>query len=216
MFRIAHWQARPQLLVSVLVGVAVALFTPRLEAIGSRGLLGWTVGVWLYLGLVGARMLHADPDRLRRVAKAQADGAATVLAVVVVAALVSLFGVVAELSAVKEPGAPNKLAHVLFALATVTGSWLLIPTKFALTYASHFFSVGEGAGLRFPDSDADFAPDFADFVYFSFTIAVALQTADVVICSRPMRRLVLLQSVLSFAFNTAILAFTVNVAASLF
>ena len=31
-----------------------------------------------------------------------------------------------------------------------------------------------------------------------------------------MRRLVLLQSVLSFVFNTAILAFTVNIAASLF
>ncbi len=216
MFRIAHWRARPQLLVSVLVGVAVAWFTPPLEVFVSRSLLGWTVGVWLYLGLVAVRMLHADPDRLRRVAKAQADGAATVLAVVVVAALVSLFGVVAELSAVKQPGAPHKLVHVLFALATVTASWLLIPTKFALTYASRFFSAGDGAGLRFPDGDADFAPDFGDFVYFSFTIAVASQTADVVICSRPMRRLVLLQSVLSFAFNTAILAFTVNVAASLF
>jgi uncharacterized membrane protein len=51
---------------------------------------------------------------------------------------------------------------------------------------------------------------------FSFTIAVASQTADVLITSRSMRRLVLLQSVLSFAFNATILAFTINIAASLF
>jgi uncharacterized membrane protein len=53
-------------------------------------------------------------------------------------------------------------------------------------------------------------------LYVSFTIAVACQTADVAVTSPRMRRLVLLQSVMAVAFNTAILAFTINVAASLF
>ena len=70
--------------------------------------------------------------------------------------------------------------------------------------------------MKFPEPDEGFRPDYADFLYFSFTIAVASQTADVSITNRPMRRLVLLQSVLSFAFNTTILAFTINIAASLF
>ena len=48
------------------------------------------------------------------------------------------------------------------------------------------------------------------------SIAVASQTSDVSVSTRAMRRLVLVQSLLSVAFNTAILAFTINIAASLF
>lgn len=138
------------------------------------------------------------------------------LRVVVLAALVSLVGIVAELMAAKAPGTPHALPHVLFALATVAGSWLLVPTMFALTYASQYYRTAHGRGLNFPESDGGFQPDYADFLYFSFTIAVASQTADVSVSTPAMRRLVLLQSVLSFAFNTAILAFTINIAASLF
>jgi uncharacterized membrane protein len=85
-----------------------------------------------------------------------------------------------------------------------------------MNYGSLYYRSEHGGGLQFPGSDKQFRPDYADFLYFSFTIAVASQTADVTISTRPMRRLVLLQSVLSFAFNTTILAFTINIAASLF
>ena len=61
-----------------------------------------------------------------------------------------------------------------------------------------------------------FEPGYSDFFYFSFTIAVASQTSDVTVTTRAMRRLVLLQAVLSFIFNTMILAFSINMAASLF
>ncbi len=87
---------------------------------------------------------------------------------------------------------------------------------FALTYASQYYRTAHGCGLNFPQADDNSKPDYADFLYFSFTIAVASQTADVSISTQAMRRLVLLQSMLSFAFNTAILAFTINIAASLF
>jgi uncharacterized membrane protein len=87
---------------------------------------------------------------------------------------------------------------------------------FALTCASPYCKVAHGHGLRFPDADPSFKPDYGDFLYVSFTIAVACQTADVAVTSPRMRRLVLLQSVMAVAFNTAILAFTINVAASLF
>ena len=68
--------------------------------------------------------------------------------------------------------------------------------------------------LRFPDEQLE--PDYWDFLYFSFTIAVASQTADVSIRSRAMRRAVLGQSLLSFFFNTSILALSINIAAGLF
>lgn len=72
----------------------------------------------------------------------------------------------------------------------------------------------DGVALPGPGGVDDAA--FRPFLYFAFTLAVASQTADVAVTSQPMRRLVVVQSLLSFGFNTAILAFTVNIAASMF
>ncbi len=213
---ISHLRVRPRLMLSVAVGIAAALVLPGTHHAVTRWLFGWNVSVWLYLVLAALMMLQADHARLRRIALAQAEAAATVLGIVILATLVSLVGIVAELMAAKVPGAPHALPHVLFALATVAGSWLLVPTMFALTYASQYYRSAHGSGLNFPQADDSFKPDYSDFLYFAFTIAVASQTADVSISTQTMRRLVLLQSVLSFAFNTAILAFTINIAASLF
>jgi uncharacterized membrane protein len=149
------------------------------------------VAVWLYLVLVGWVMLRADHSRLRRTAVAQAESAATVLVIVCIACVVSLLGIVVELSAAKQPAAPHALPHVLFAPVTVGGSWLLLPMIFTLTYASVFYHSAHGSGLLFPG-------------------------ADVSITSARLRRLVTLHAVLSFVFNTAILALTINTAASLF
>ena len=213
---LGHFHAHPRLMISTIAGLAASLLLPgSLQAV-TRGLVGWNVAVWLYLALVGAMMLRADHARLRRIAMAQAEGAATVLGMVVLAALASMVGIVVELSAAKVPGAPHALPHVLFALITVAGAWSLLPTMFALTYASRYYGESRDHGLQFPDTETTFKPGYSDFLYLAFTIAVASQTADVNIASPAMRRLVLLQSVLSFAFNTAILALTINIAASMF
>ena len=219
-----HVRAHPRLVGSVAVGLVTALLLPPGLGLTTRSLLAWNVAVWLYLVLIGWMMLRADHGHLRRVAANQAEGARVVLALVSVAAVVSLLGMVVELSAAKQAGAPHALSHVAFALATVVGSWLLLPMSFALTYASAYYHPGGPSGvnpaapggLLFPGAGPDFHPDYADFLYLAFTIAVASQTADVAIATPRLRRLVLLQSLMSFAFNTAILAFTVNLAASLF
>ena len=207
--------AHSRLIASVLIGALATALLPSEMRWNTRALMGWNVAVWLYLMLVAWLMLRADHDRLHRLALGQAESALTVLMVVVLAAIASLAGVVVELSAAKVGGAAYALPHVLFAISTVTGGWLLVPTLFTLTYASAYHQ-GQGAGLRFPDTEPSFRPGYSDFLYFAFTIAVASQTADVSVTRPAMRRLVLLQSVLSFAFNTAVLALTINIAASLF
>lgn len=213
---VRHLRARPRLVTALLIGIVAGFLLPGGYGAVTRSLFGWNVAVWLYLALVALMMYRADHAILRRIAAAQAEGAATVLTVVVLTALVSLAGIVLELSAAKLPGAPHALPHVLFALATVAGSWLIVPTLFALTYASEYYRFAEVRSLQFPDDDSEFKPHYGDFLYFSFTIAVASQTADVSVATPRMRRLVLTQSVFSFAFNTAILAFTINIAASMF
>ena len=211
-----HLRVRPRLALSLGVGLAAALVLPIPSGAVARALIGWNAAVWLYLVLVGWMMARADHHLMRRVAQAQAEAAGTVLALVSTAAVASLAGVVVELTAAKLPGARHALPHLVLALVTVAGAWLLVPMMFALTYASLFCRTAVGVGLRFPADEPGFHPDYGDFLYFAFTIAVASQTADVSVTTQAMRRLVLLQSLLAFGFNTAVLAFTVNLAASMF
>lgn len=217
MHRLIHpIRVRPRLAIAVVSGVLGAYLLPGALLPSTRALLGWNIGAWLYIVLVAHMMKRADHEHLRRVARAEAEGAGMVLALVTLAVIASLCGVVFELAVAKQPGQSLALPHVIAALFTVIGSWLVVPLLFTLTYASEYYRSGQGEGLRFPDSRPDFLPHYEDFLYFSFTLAVAAQTSDVVVASARMRRWVLLHSVLSFAFNTAILAFTVNMAASLF
>jgi len=48
------------------------------------------------------------------------------------------------------------------------------------------------------------------FLHFSFVIGAAAQTADIVITSKPIRRIALLHGTMTFVFNTVLLALTVN------
>lgn len=211
-----HLLARPRLFVAFGAGLAVALALPETPRWTTRALVGWNAAVWLYLALIAVMMVRADHGRLRRIAALHAQGAATVLGVVIAAAVASIAAIVVELAAVKGAAGGMAWPHLLLAASTVVGSWLLLPVLFALDYASRYFGRTPPGGLEFPGADAAFQPDYTDFLYFAFTIAVASQTADVSIASRPMRRLVLLQSLLAFAFNAAILALTINIAAGLF
>ena len=214
-------RTRPRLAVALCVGVLAGLLVPDVSRIVTRCLVGWNAAVWLYLLLEAAMMARADHADLRRLARLNAEGARTVLAAVVAAALASLAAIVLELAAAKTPGAGHAGPQVAFALFTVAGSWLLVGVLFTLNYASLYYrdagSDGPGQGLRFPDDDGDtFRPDYVDFLYFAFTLSVAAQTADVAVTSRDMRLLVLAQSLLAFVFNTTILALTINIAAGLF
>jgi uncharacterized membrane protein len=232
MKRIAsHLKAHPRLVAAIAIGIAAALLTPdALLATRSTGdaamsiaagavtrcLVGWIVGVWSYLLLISLMMWRADKGHLQRVAAAQAEGAVAVLTLVTAGAIASFGAVVLELAASKAPGVRPALSHLLLVLLTVAGSWLLVPTLFGLNYASLYYGRAPCCGLLFPSTEKAFKPDYVDFLYFSFTIAVASQTADVSITTREMRRLTLLQSVLAFVFNTTVLAFSINIAAGLF
>ena len=212
---------RPRLLAAIAAGVVVGLLAPATGTPFTRALVGWNAGVWLYLLLDALMMSDADHADLRRVVAANAEGAKAVLTVVVCAAFASLAAIVLELAAAKTPGQGHALPHVALALATVAGSWLLVAVLFTLNYASLYYRDavpdGPGQGLLFPaDGAISPKPDYVDFLYFSFTVAVASQTSDVAVTTQPMRKLVLLQSVLAFVFNTTILALTINIAAGLF
>jgi uncharacterized membrane protein len=84
-------------------------------------------------------------------------------------------------------------------------------TIFALHYAHEFYSQDGGGGLTFPGTAE---PDYWDFVYFSFVIGMTSQVSDVAVSCQPIRRTATAHGILSFVFNAALLALTVNIAAS--
>ncbi len=213
---LSHLRARPRLGWSIAIGTLAGVAVPEVTTVVGRLLVGWNAAVWLYIALTLSAMLRADHDRMRHAARVHSEGLAIVSTVIIGAAIASFAAIVLELAAGKASGGSRALSQVLFTLATVAGSWLLVPVLFTQNYASRYYGNEHHGGLQFPGLEASNPPDYLDFLYFSFTIAVASQTADVVVTSRPMRRLVLTQSVLSFVFNTTILALTINIAAGLF
>ena len=125
----------------------------------------------------------------------------------------------AQLMAIKSEHGMDRTLSISLSVSTIFLSWLLIHTVFALYYAHEFHSRGprriargQGGGLKFPD---DSTPDYLDFLYFSFVVGTTAQTSDVAVCSRAMRRVVMLHGILSFFFNTAVIALAVNIAAQL-
>lgn len=210
-----HARVRPRLSLAVAVGVAIGATAP-VESLVVHVLVGWNAGVWVYLALMAWMMARADHGHLRRIALSLDDGAAAVLALVVAASVASVVAIVVELAWARQGhGGSVSWGHALLAASTLVGAWLLLPVEFTLSYASHYYRPQVPDGLKFPDEDPHFQPNYADFLYFAFTLAVAAQTADVVVTSRAMRKLVLLQAVLSFAFNAAILALAINIGAGL-
>lgn len=206
--------ARPRMASALLLGLLVGILLPAAADGLDRLLLGWSVGAWYYLIALWVLMARARPDRIRHIARLQDESALAVLTLVSSGAMISLVAIVFELAGVRGYSGDARLAHLALAAATLVSSWLLLPTLFAMHYAHlYYVSAADARPLLFPDRPA--TPDYWDFAYFSFTIAVAAQTADIAPNNGAARRLVLAQSLLAFVFNTSILAMSINVAASL-
>jgi uncharacterized membrane protein len=206
---------RPRLASAMFGGLLLGCAWPGELLLLTRALIGWNAGVWLYLALALHMMIQSNHDHLQRNAKAQAESMGVVLLLAIAGAIASLGAIGLELAQLHAGfKAREAWPHLLLAIATVSGSWMLLPVEFALAYASLYHRGKDSPhGLEFPGSQDD--PDYLDFMYFSVTLAATSQTSDVAVSARPMRRLVLLHALLSFVFNTSVLALTINILAGL-
>ena len=158
-------------------------------------------------------MARAHSAQVQELAEREDENATAVLLIITLAAVASLVAIVLELAAAKNLGVKGAALNYSLTAATMFGAWFLIPTIFTLHYARHYYRSGSETSLKFPDHKLQ--PDYWDFLYFSFTIAVASQTSDVVLRSRDVRRTALAQSILSFFFNASVIGLCVNIAAGL-
>jgi uncharacterized membrane protein len=200
--------------IATVVGVVVAVALPSRWLVISRVLTGWNAAMVILVPLTYIRMRRLDARQLRAHYEEEDPTAPVILVFVVAAALLSVAAIVALLSTLKHVAPVERVAHMTLASMTIVYSWLLVHTMFTLHYADIYYSVAEGAPppLSFPETRQ---PLFWDFVYFSFTIGVACQTADVATMQTEIRKRVTVHAIIAFVFNLFILGFAINVTAGL-
>lgn len=213
--------ARPRLFISMLIGIIVGFATPPDWRVTTRLLLGWNSFALIYFILAGRMFLTESHMKISQRAEQQDEGRFVILILTIVAATAAFGAIVLELAVVKDMKGLMKNLHILLAAATIVSAWALIHLMFTLHYA-HEFVMERAArgnkpakscgGLIFPGTNT---PNYMDFLYFSYVIGVACQTADIEISSPEMRAIALVHGVLAFFFNSAVLALTINIAAGL-
>jgi uncharacterized membrane protein len=165
-----------------------------------------------------------EKRHIREEARAQDLSRTLIFVFTVIVACASLFAVVYLLSRANTRNLPLDATLSIFA---IVAGWSLMHTVFAMRYAHIYYGDGDNpnedaGGLKFPHDDGglkfphDDGPDYLDFAYFAFVIGMTCQVSDVDISSKALRRLALLQGLLSFGFNTVILAITINAIAGFF
>jgi uncharacterized membrane protein len=200
---------RPRTFISVLIGIVAFFLLPGSLRLVTRALIGWDVFVAFYLVLVFTMVLSSGVRHVRLNAALQDDGRFLILLVTALGAFASIAAIVFEL------GASNRsVPGLALATGTIALSWAAVHTAFSLHYAHEFYRGDKPGGLQFPSGDQHADADYWDFIYFSFVIGMTAQVSDVGITDKIIRRTATVHGIISFVFNTALVALMVNIAAS--
>lgn len=201
-------------LISFAIGLGLGLANYRLDLIDR--VLIFTVSFNLCFLVLSTLMVRSwDSDSLRDRADEDDEGMPLIVTLAASAILTSL---VAILLTIQNPHSGIALRPVL-AIVSVPLGWLMVHSMMAFHYASLWYARDEkgkmARDLGFPGLPDSQDARLWDFLYYSFTIGLASQTADVTTLSTRMRRLALIHSTFAFYYNTVVLALAVNAAASL-
>ncbi len=204
-----HWR----LFLSALIGLAAIVLTQHFDwRLVTRMLVGWDIGVTLYIAMCLWIFVTCDTDRIRRQSVLQDEGRYVIPLLTVSAAIASVAAIFIELRTAAGSATRDPLLLSL-GIVTILLSWTFIHTIFTLHYAHEYYAPHRGTthGLKFPGGGK---PGYWDFAYFSFVIGMTAQVSDVMVTSTAMRRIVAAHGLVAFIFNVALLALTVNIASS--
>jgi uncharacterized membrane protein len=201
--------ARPRTFIAIAVGIVAFFLLPTSLRLVTRMLVGWDITISLYLLLVYTMVLRSGLEHIRRNAVLQDDGRFLILLVTAIGAFASIAAIVFELGA-----SHRSVPELTLSTITIALSWATVHTIFALHYAHEYYRGAKPGGLQFPSGDQHENADYWDFVYFSFVIGMTAQVSDVGITDKTIRRTVTAHGIVSFVYNTALVALMVNIAAS--
>ena len=180
-----------------------------------HGLLGWLVGVTVYLVLAWWLCIRFDAARTRERAQAQDEPSIVIFLLLLLATLACVLAITVLMQDIKGLTGLRRMLYITLFLAALGVSWLFMQALFAFHYAHRYYweerlDEPDGAGLQFPGG---LDPDYYDFLYFSHVVGMTSQVSDVQVTTREMRQITLVHSLMSFAFNILILALSINVVA---
>jgi uncharacterized membrane protein len=209
---LGHWRMFAALLIAAIAG----LFIPATTNPWTRLFIAWDVGVISFLLLVLHLFMTHDSRHMPALAEAQEEGQWTIFWVALLVGLISFFAVITELGLLKSDSGEWRILRIALVAGTLALSWLFTHVVFALRYAHEWYDTDDDSKLRRGlDFPGDNEPDYMDFLYFSLVLGMTFQVSDVQIKASRLRRLAMLHGLVSFLYNTVILALTVNIAAGL-
>jgi uncharacterized membrane protein len=203
-------RVRWRLFLAALIALLMFALLPSDWRPINRVLVGWDVGVVVYLMLMLELAMSTHANHIRSRCVLYDEGRVTIPVLTVTAALASIGAIFVQLGTAP---AGHHFLNLVFAAVTILLSWTLIQVIFAFHYAHEYYAEHrrQARGLGFPGDDA---PNYFDFFYFAFVIGMTSQVSDVTVKSKALRRMVTAHGLLSFVFNLTLLALAVNLAAS--
>lgn len=209
LFQISRFDANHRLKIALGVALVVFLVAPGAFSDPVHMTISWLAFALTILLLMWMSILIAHPRDLPKLSRMEDSSRILILVFVLSAAIASLVAVASLLNDINDA---NRIHYIFLAMLAVASSWTLVHTLFTLRYAHLFYGdtlkqTRRPGGLSFPNDEE---PDYLDFAYFSFVIGMTSQVSDVAITSKRIRRVALMHGVLSFLFNTIIIALTVS------
>lgn len=211
--------AHYRLIIAVIASVVACYFSSQPNETPATILITWVAFALTVIIMDWIIILTSHPKEVRKIASLEDSSRTLIFLFVIVASIISLGAIILLLHSAKGQSGNGVAFPVILSLTSVIVSWWLVHTLFTLRYAHLYYSTDKDTGntkpaegLNFPDEKE---PDYLDFVYFSFVIGMTFQVSDVEISSRQIRRLALFHAIISFVFNTAIVALSINVVAGL-
>jgi len=211
----AHYRLLIAIVVSTVVAFAIKSVLPATETI----LISWISFAFSLIIPEWITIITIHPRDLHKVATLQDSSRTFIFLFVLAGSLISLLSIAFLMKSPEQASTAQVTGHVILTISSVIISWWLVHTVFTLRYAHVYYDTRNDDGSTKPACGLDFPnekePDYLDFVYYSFNIGVAFQVSDINITSRKMRRLTWVHSLISFAFNTAIVALSINITSEL-
>jgi uncharacterized membrane protein len=213
--------SRPKLYLAIVAAIATLylapLAAPQALSFSARLVAAWIAGATVYLVLAAFLMSSCSSHAIRERAAAEDETRFVFMVLILLAIATSFAAVISLIGEAKQAQNPTKAIDIALAGVAIVASWLVMQVLFTLHYAHDYYRVvddtgGIARGLDFPKDDC---PDYWDFFYFTTSIGASSQTSDVSITSKPARRLVTVQAVMSFVYNTTVVALAINLASGL-
>jgi uncharacterized membrane protein len=201
---------RLRLPVAVAAGLVAGIGIGSRFSLPFALLSGWVTGavvadIWIWamiwpLDARGTRSHVTEEDPGRRVA-----------GLIAVLCSVASLGAIVFLLVQRAPNTRLISIEAGLCLLSVLVAWFTVPTVFTVRYAHLYYSAPVG-GIEFHQSEP---PRYSDFAYVAFTVGLSYAISDTDVGKSVIRRLALVQALISYLLGAVVIGATINLLVSL-